>query len=85
MLDLPVQRFKGVETAAKDGNWATAKWMELLPAAGVQTMTDQEQYEAAKEEERAVKRQTLIAKVGASPGGGGSDAAASVAPVLAMK
>jgi len=61
--DILMQRFKAVETASMDGNWAIAKHLELLPPTAVTAVPVQERESAALVEKAEVKLRNMAKNV----------------------
>ena len=59
--DLLMQRFKAVEVAAVDG-WAIAKHLELIPSAGLSSISNMERKLATDMEMREMKLHELTKK-----------------------
>ena len=65
-LDLLLQRFKAVEASLVDGNWSTAKHLEIIPPAAASLTTEEERARAAKAELSSLKLKEAMNKASKS-------------------
>jgi len=62
--DTLTQRLKACETALLEGNWLTARHLELIPPAAASLVRAEEREMAAKQELKAAKLKESLRKVG---------------------